>query len=55
MFVFYQRAELDNIVYRLYNLIYGEVKAREPGFPLSKVEYEQFETENEDGKYEGSN
>jgi adenine-specific DNA-methyltransferase len=32
--------QIDNLVYRLYNLTWGEVKVIEPEFPLSKAEYE---------------
>jgi hypothetical protein len=32
--------QIDNLVYRLYNLTYEEVKVIEPKFPLSKDEYE---------------
>jgi hypothetical protein len=32
--------QIDNMVYRLYNLTYEEVKVIEPGFPLGKAEYE---------------
>jgi hypothetical protein len=31
---------IDNLVYRLYNLTWEEVKVVEPGFPLGKAEYE---------------
>jgi hypothetical protein len=31
--------QIDNLVYRLYNLTYDEVKVIEPDFPLSKSEY----------------
>ncbi len=31
--------EIDNIVYKLYELTYGEVKAIDPDFPLSAKEY----------------
>jgi hypothetical protein len=32
--------QIDNLVYRLYNLTYDEVKVIEPEFPLSRAEYE---------------
>ena len=32
--------QINNLVYRLYNLIYDEVKVIEPGFPLSRAAYE---------------
>jgi hypothetical protein len=32
--------QIDNLVYRLYDLTYEEVKVIEPGFPLGKAEYE---------------
>jgi tRNA1(Val) A37 N6-methylase TrmN6 len=32
--------QIDNLVYRLYNLAYDEVKVIEPDFPLSEAEYE---------------
>jgi hypothetical protein len=35
--------QIDNLVYRLYNLTYNEVKLIEPDFPLSKKEYEGIE------------
>jgi len=35
--------QIDNLVYRLYNLTYDEVKLIEPDFPLSKEEYEGIE------------
>ncbi|MDR2534888.1 MAG: hypothetical protein LBD29_02500 [Treponema sp.] len=31
--------QLDNLVYRLYNLTYKEVKVIEPDFPLGRAEY----------------
>ena len=31
---------IDNLVYRLYNLTYDEVKVIEPGFPQDRAEYE---------------
>jgi hypothetical protein len=31
--------EIDNLVYRLYNLTYDEVKVIEPEFPLSRAEW----------------
>jgi hypothetical protein len=34
--------EVDNLVYRLYNLTWEEVKVVEPEFPLSKAEYEEI-------------
>jgi hypothetical protein len=37
--------QIDNFVYRLYDLTYAEVKVIEPEFPLSRVEYEGIETE----------
>jgi hypothetical protein len=33
---------LDNIIYKLYNLTYNEVKVIEPDFPLNIVEYEKI-------------
>ena len=33
---------LENVIYRLYDLSYEEVKAIEPDFPLSKAEYEEI-------------
>jgi hypothetical protein len=30
--------QIDNLVYRLYNLTYDEVKVIEPDFPLGKTE-----------------
>jgi hypothetical protein len=33
----------SNIVYRLYNLTYEEIKVIEPEFPLSRAEYEGME------------
>jgi adenine-specific DNA-methyltransferase len=33
--------QLDNLVYRLYNLTYEEVKVIEPDFPLSEAEYDE--------------
>jgi hypothetical protein len=38
--------KIDNLVFRLYNLTYDEVKIIEPNFPLSKVEYEEIELIN---------
>jgi Alw26I/Eco31I/Esp3I family type II restriction m6 adenine DNA methyltransferase len=35
--------QIDNLVYRLYDLTYDEVKVIEPEFPLSKAEYEGIE------------
>jgi tRNA1(Val) A37 N6-methylase TrmN6 len=32
--------QIDNLVYRLYNLTLEEVRVIEPGFPLSRAEYE---------------
>jgi adenine-specific DNA-methyltransferase len=32
--------QLDNLVYRLYDLSYEEVKVIEPGFPLGRAEWE---------------
>jgi hypothetical protein len=32
--------QIDNLVYRLYNLTYEEVKISEPEFPLGKAGYE---------------
>jgi hypothetical protein len=32
--------QIDNLVYRLYHLTWEEVRVIEPGFPLSKAEYE---------------
>jgi hypothetical protein len=37
--------EIDNFVYRLYNLTYDEVKVIEPDFPLREAEYERIEGE----------
>jgi tRNA isopentenyl-2-thiomethyl-A-37 hydroxylase MiaE len=34
--------QIDNFVYRLYNLTWEEVRVIEPGFPMSKVEYERI-------------
>jgi hypothetical protein len=31
--------QLDNLVYRLYDLSYEEVKVIEPDFPLGRAEY----------------
>ncbi|MDR2406766.1 MAG: hypothetical protein LBE13_01435 [Bacteroidales bacterium] len=36
--------QIDNLAYRLYNLAYEEVRVIEPGFPLSKAEYEGIGT-----------
>jgi hypothetical protein len=36
---------IDNLVYRLYNLTWEEVKVIEPEFPLGKAEYEESEGE----------
>jgi hypothetical protein len=35
--------QIDNLVYRLYNLTWEEVKVIEPEFPFSKMEYEGVE------------
>jgi hypothetical protein len=35
------KRQIDNIVYRLYNLNHEEVRAIEPDFPLSRAEYEE--------------
>jgi adenine-specific DNA-methyltransferase len=35
--------QIDNLVYRLYNLTWEEVKVIEPDFPLSRAEYEGIE------------
>jgi hypothetical protein len=35
--------QVDNLVYRLYDLSWEEVKMVEPGFPMGKVEYEEIE------------
>jgi hypothetical protein len=32
--------QIDNLVYRLYNLTYEEIKVIEPDFPLTRAEYE---------------
>ncbi|MDR2406793.1 MAG: hypothetical protein LBE13_01575 [Bacteroidales bacterium] len=32
--------QIDNLVYRLYNLTYEEVKVIEPGLAMDKAEYE---------------
>jgi hypothetical protein len=40
--------QIDNLVYRLYNLTYDEVKVIEPNFPLTKAMYEGIEV----GQYE---
>jgi adenine-specific DNA-methyltransferase len=37
--------QIDNLVYRLYELTYDEVKVIDPEFPLSKKEYERIELE----------
>lgn len=37
--------QIDNLVYRLYELTYDEVKVIDPAFPLSKKEYESIELE----------
>lgn len=37
--------QIDNLVYRLYELTYDEVKVIDPEFPLSKEEYEKIEIE----------
>jgi Alw26I/Eco31I/Esp3I family type II restriction m6 adenine DNA methyltransferase len=36
--------QIDDLVYRLYNLTYEEVKVIEPDFPLGKAEYERIGT-----------
>jgi tRNA1(Val) A37 N6-methylase TrmN6 len=36
--------QIDNLIYRLYNLTYEEVKVIEPEFPLSRAEYEDIKT-----------
>ncbi|NLJ19973.1 MAG: N-6 DNA methylase [Bacteroidales bacterium] len=38
--------QIDNLVYRLYELTYEEVKIIDPGFPLSKKEYENIQLDN---------
>jgi hypothetical protein len=38
--------QIDNLVYRLYELSYDEVKIIDPEFPLSKEEYENIQLEN---------
>jgi hypothetical protein len=35
--------QVDRLVYRLYDLTWEEVKVIEPGFLLSKAEYEKME------------
>jgi hypothetical protein len=35
--------QIDNLVYRLYNLTWEEVKVIEPEFPLSRAGYEGIE------------
>jgi tRNA1(Val) A37 N6-methylase TrmN6 len=35
--------QLDNLVYRLYNLTWDEIRVIEPGFPLGRAEYEGIE------------
>jgi adenine-specific DNA-methyltransferase len=37
--------EIDNLVYRLYELSYDEVKVIDPEFPLSQKEYENISLE----------
>jgi tRNA1(Val) A37 N6-methylase TrmN6 len=37
--------QIDNLVYRLYNLTYDEVRVIEPDFALSKAEYEGMDRE----------
>ena len=37
--------EIDNLVYKLYELTYNEVKTIEPDFSLSKIEYEAIKLE----------
>jgi adenine-specific DNA-methyltransferase len=39
--------QIDNLVYRLYNLTWDEVKVIEPEFPLGKAEYEGIEFKEE--------
>jgi adenine-specific DNA-methyltransferase len=34
--------QVDNVVYRLYNLSYEEVRVIEPGLPVSRAEYERI-------------
>jgi hypothetical protein len=34
--------QLDNFIYRQYNLKYGEVKVMEPDCPLHKTEYQKI-------------
>jgi hypothetical protein len=41
----YLERQIDNLVYRLYNLTYEEVKVIEPDFPLGRAEYERIENE----------
>ena len=38
--------QIDNLVFRLYELTYEEVKIIDPEFPLSKEEYENIQLEN---------
>jgi adenine-specific DNA-methyltransferase len=33
--------QLDNLVYKLYNLSYDEIKVIEPDFPLDRAEWEE--------------
>jgi hypothetical protein len=37
--------KIDNLVYRLYDLTYDEVKVIDPKFPLSREEYENIKLE----------
>ena len=37
--------EIDNLVYKLYELTYDEVKVIDPDFSLSKAEYEAIKLE----------
>jgi len=37
--------QIDNLVYRLYDLTYDEVKVIDPDFPLSRQEYEAIRLE----------
>jgi hypothetical protein len=34
--------QIDNLVYRLYNLTWDEVKVIEPDFPVGRAEYENI-------------
>jgi adenine-specific DNA-methyltransferase len=38
--------QINNLVYRLYELTYEEVKIIDPEFPLSKEEYENIQLDN---------